>query len=96
MRTVSIADLVGSRVVLADGTRLGPVVDLEVTRGPEFRVTNLLIGTSAWLYRLDIHRLRIPLLGPRRKPLKVPWSAVAQCDAFTVTLKPGCDPRKTA
>ena len=82
-RTLRIADIVGSRIVDADGKRLGRVVDLELdARGRE--VTALVLGRSAWLHRLHLQRLL-----RRHRAQRVKWSSVATFEGGTIRLKEG-------
>lgn len=51
---VTVLDLLGRRVLDADGRSLGLVRDLEAERRDgDLRVTRLLVGTSAWRTRLS-------------------------------------------
>jgi sporulation protein YlmC with PRC-barrel domain len=82
-RTLRIADLVGSRIVDADGRRLGRVVDLELdARGGD--VGALVLGRYAWLHRLHLGRLL-----KRGRTQGVKWSSVAEFERGEVRLKPG-------
>ena len=85
---VRIEDLIGSRVLTAEGDRVGRVVDLEVTPG-DYRVTALVLGRYGWLERLDIGKSFAGRLMLRDSPSVIPWSAVARFEPWIVTLKPG-------
>jgi PRC-barrel domain len=56
-RKVRVADLVGSRIVDSDGRIIGRVVDLAVTDGPPYRLTEILSSGWEWLDRLEVLRL---------------------------------------
>ena len=86
---VSMADLIGSKIVTADGKKIGHVVDIEVTRGPEYEVTGLVFGRYAWLYRFDVLYPFARAFGLDVEPDTIPWHAVERFEQFTVILKPG-------
>ena len=95
-RTRSVADLVGSRVIDADGATLGRVVDLAATTGDGHRLLGLEIGVSAWLDRLDLSTLtkrhRFP--SSRRR---IAWDQIDRIEDYRIHLKPGAtiqDPDK--
>lgn len=81
-----LEDLVGSRIITPDGREIGHVVDVLVTRGPEYRVTHLLYGRHAWPYRLHLKEPKIhdDEQGPA---YMIPWEDVERFEHFTVTLK---------
>lgn len=90
--TIYIADLVGSKIVTAEGRTIGRVIDLRVTPGPEYRVIALECGLSGWLHRLHVLR-RVAMLLPRQgEPRVIPWEDVARYDRYVVALKPGREP----
>ena len=80
-KTISIADLLGSRILSADGRRIGHVVDLRVD-SQTYAVSDLLVGHMAWLRRLRIYR-------GVHKPHAIPWSAVESFDRYTIRLSKG-------
>ena len=88
VRKVRAAELISSRVVTADGRELGKVVDLHLSAGPGYEVTELLIGPAGWLERLDIARLFSARIA-RSQPDRIPWSAVDRFERNRVILKPG-------
>ena len=87
--TISIADLIGSKIVTADGKKVGHVVDIEVTRGSEYEVTGLVFGRYAWLYRFDVLYPFARAFGLDVEPDTIPWHAVERFEHLTVILKPG-------
>ena len=87
--TISIADLIGSKIVTADGKKIGHVVDIEVTRGSEYEVTGLVFGRYAWLYRFDVLYPFARAFGLDVEPDTIPWHAVERFEHLTVILKPG-------
>ncbi|HXM56195.1 MAG TPA: hypothetical protein VOB72_12460 [Candidatus Dormibacteraeota bacterium] len=89
MRRIEIEDLVGGRVVDAEGRTQGHVVDILVTGLPRPEVVALALGASAWLGRLEVDSPLRRLL--RRTRVKVvPWRHVAEVEGrTTIRLKPG-------
>jgi len=85
---IRIEDLIGSKIITADGRKLGHVVDIHVTREREPEVIALVYGRLAWLYRLGVLYPFSHLLHLTFHPYTVPWSAVAKFEHLTVTLKP--------
>jgi sporulation protein YlmC with PRC-barrel domain len=74
-------ELVGRRVVTADGHHIGHVADLAAEpREGKLAVTELLVGTSAFLRRIGSKQ--IGLFGVR--PHRVPWSAIARIEEAVV------------
>lgn len=86
-RRITIGDLVGSTVVTAEGKRVGRVVDVQATRGPEYRVVALDYGLYAWLYRVHVLRALTRRLSGREEPHTVPWEAVDRIEGTKVWLK---------
>lgn len=86
--TLRLADLIGSRVVTAAGQRLGHVVEIEVSLGPEYRVLALLLGRSGWLDRFGLWR---PKRSRGRRRQVIPWLAVERFERCTITLRPDAD-----
>ncbi len=82
-----LADLIGSRVVAADGTGLGHVVDLVVSRDDGYRVIALDVGAMAWLDRLDMTKAT-SAFGPWRGRRQIPWEHVDRFERLTIHLKP--------
>ena len=93
-RTIYIEDLIGSKIVTAEGKHLGHVVDLQFTGGPEYQVTTLVFGEPAWLYRYDVLEAFTKTFGVYLKPHIVPWDSVERFEHFVVTLKPGTTPQR--
>jgi len=91
--TISIADLIGSKIVTAGGKRIGHVVDIEVTSGPEYEVTGLVFGRYAWLYRFDVLYPFARVFGLDVEPDTIAWDAVERFERLVVTLKPGHEPK---
>jgi sporulation protein YlmC with PRC-barrel domain len=89
-RTIEIEDLVGGRVVDAEGRTLGHVVDVLVTGLPRPEVVALALGAGAWLARLEVDSPLLRLLRRSRRVKVVPWRHVdAVEDRRMIKLKPG-------
>jgi len=88
-----IEDLVGSKIVTAEGKKIGRVVDIQITPGPQYEVSELIFGEYAWLYRFHVLRPLAKTFGLHHQPKIVPWSAVARFERFVVTLKAGHESR---
>ena len=84
-----IADLIGSKIVTAEGKRIGRVVDIQISTDPEHEVFALIFGEYAWLYRFHVLRPFARTFGLHHQPQIVPWSAIDRFDRFVVTLKAG-------
>lgn len=68
--------LLGKRVIAADGESVGRVADLVAERrGEELQVTALLVGNASLLRRIAFRRLALFRVAP---PRKVPWSLIAE------------------
>lgn len=88
-----LADLIGSKIVTAEGKRVGRVVDVQISMYPEHEVSALIFGEYAWLYRLHVLRPLAKTFGLHHQPQIVPWSAVDRFEHFVVTLKAGQESR---
>jgi hypothetical protein len=93
--SLTIEELVGSKVVTAEGQQLGRVTEVQVTPGPEYRVIGLDVGLSAWLARLHLLGRLVALCGTDIKPRTASWDDVDRYERFTVTLKPGHELRES-
>ena len=86
-RSIRVGDLVGSRVVTAEGKTLGRVAEVRATRQPPHRVTVLDLGPHGWLERLHVSARSV--FGWSGEPHGIPWDAVDRFEHGTVVLKPG-------
>lgn len=87
--TFFMEDLIGSKIVTAEGQEIGHVVDALISEGPEYCVTHLLYGRSGWLYRLHVFEPITQKFGLHVPSHVIPWEAVERFERFTVTLKSG-------
>lgn len=90
-RTVFIEDIVGSKIVTADGKRIGRVTELLSTQDGSHEVIGLVYGRSAWLYRLHVLEPLAEKFGYGLEPHIVPWDAVDRFENFVVVLKAGSE-----
>ena len=89
-RTIFIGDLLGSKILTADGIHIGHVVDIQLTRSDEHKATALVYGAHGWLYRW--HVLVVPFasrFGLSFEPDTIPWNAVDRFEYLTIILKRG-------
>lgn len=91
-KTLFIGDVLGSKIVTAEGRRIGHVVDIECTPGREQTVAALVFGKHGWLYRWRVVHPFTEKPGLRIEPDTLPWDAVESFEHFTVKLKPGREP----
>jgi sporulation protein YlmC with PRC-barrel domain len=82
-----VSDLLGSKIVTAGGKVLGHVADLQLTRGPEYRVTGLIYGIGGWLFRLHVLNPFRGDHGERPQPQVIPWDPVESFEHPVVKLK---------
>ena len=85
--------LVDFRAGSREGKRVGRVVDIQISLGPEHEVSALIFGEYAWLYRFHVLRPFARTFGLRHQPQIVPWSAVDRFERSVVTLKVGQESR---
>ena len=95
IKTVRIEVMLGSKIVTAEGKKIGHVVDIELTRGRVHKVTALVFGKHGWLYRWHVLHPIAEKFGLRIEPDTVPWDAVDHFEGLTITLKPGREPTKS-
>jgi hypothetical protein len=93
VRTVRIADLLGRKIVTADGRTVGHVVDVRVTRGPRYRVTALEFGAAGLLDRFHVLGALWTPGGGKSRSQAISWDDVDRFDGSTFTLKAGRAPR---
>jgi sporulation protein YlmC with PRC-barrel domain len=91
---ISLSDLIDSKVVTAEGEKVGRVVDVQVTPHPPHEVLALICGSLGWLERLAILRPFIKAFGREPKQKNVPWEAVDRYENLKVYLKPGRQPEE--
>ncbi|HEX8939780.1 MAG TPA: PRC-barrel domain-containing protein [Candidatus Limnocylindrales bacterium] len=84
---LSIEDLVGARVVTADGTPRGTVVDVLASPPPRMRLEGLVVGKWGWLQRL---RVAARLRGSTERATRfeqIDWLAVDHWDGLRIVLR---------
>ena len=85
---VHYRELLGRRVVAADGRDLGRVADLVAEPwGEALRVTALLVGPGAIARRIGFRRSALLRVAP---PRRIPWELVDRLDG-RISLRVGCD-----
>ena len=83
----SLSDLLGSKIVTAEGKTLGHVLDIQLTSGPDYRVEALLYGQSGLLHRFHVLNPFQPRRKPSSPPAGIPWGAVEALDHRYIRLK---------
>src|SRR5437763_129324 len=86
-RTIFIGDLLGCKILTAEGRHIGHVVDIQLTRGNEHKATSLVYGVHGWLYRWHVLASFANKFGLRFEPDTIPWNAVDRFENLTVIIK---------
>ena len=86
-----IGNILGTKIVTAEGKMIGHVADIQLSPGPDYTVVALIFGRRGWLFRLHILNPFSSVEKRPRKPKTVPWDAVDRIEGGSVILKPGCD-----
>jgi sporulation protein YlmC with PRC-barrel domain len=89
-----ISELLSCKIVTAEGKFVGHVVDVQLTPDPPYRVTALLFGQHALLYRLHVLDLFKKRSSSPQMPDRVLWETIDRIEPPTVILKPGRQPEK--
>jgi sporulation protein YlmC with PRC-barrel domain len=84
-----MGDLLTRKIVTAEGTKVGHVADIQLSKGPEYKIVGLMYGNHGWFYRLHV----LNPFGKRKKhPGKsdvVQWEDIDSIDKEgLITLKP--------
>jgi sporulation protein YlmC with PRC-barrel domain len=87
MRTTSIADLIGARIIGTDGSRHGTVVDVVVSKDGSFRLLELVIGRGGWIERMNMASILHPH-DSRHHPHRIAWSSIDHIEEGRVYLEP--------
>ena len=87
-RKMLVGNLLGSKIIDADGRVLGHVADIQVSPQPPYEVQGLFYGERGWL-----HRFHVPANFPdeasgRRAACYVSWHFVERLEPGRVFLKP--------
>jgi sporulation protein YlmC with PRC-barrel domain len=90
MKTERLANLIGRRVIDAEGQKIGDVVDVVLDREDDFRIVAIEVGTTGW-----VHRLNIAGTIQRRRDLQgvpqIRWSEIASIEKNRITLTKGAE-----
>ena len=84
-----IGNILGKKIVTAEGKTIGHVADIQLSPAPEYAVVALIFGRRGWLFRLHVLNPFASLEKRNRKPKTVPWDAVDRIEGGIVILKPG-------
>ncbi|GCF10302.1 PRC-barrel domain-containing protein [Dictyobacter arantiisoli] len=88
---IFLGDLMGCKIVTAEGKVLGHIHDVEISAGPEYQVTALLYGRGG--LENHLHMLN-PFRGeqqPPARPKSIPWRKIASIEQHTVRLRASKD-----
>lgn len=86
-RRLRVGDLISSRVINAAGHDLGKVVDMRVSANGRYEALELLVGSTGWLDRLNLHWLFRDT--GIREPDRIPWARVDRFENACVYLTDG-------
>jgi sporulation protein YlmC with PRC-barrel domain len=87
MSTRSLADLIGSKVIAADGSHLGGIVDVVVSEDGSFRLVELVIGRRGWIERLNMANVVRPHDSGDRSD-RISWTRIDRIEGPHIYLKP--------
>jgi sporulation protein YlmC with PRC-barrel domain len=85
MKTERLANLIGRRVIDAEGQKIGNVVDVVLDRDDDFRIVAIEVGSTGWVHRLNI----AGTIQRRRDLVGVPqihWGDIATIEHDCITL----------
>jgi hypothetical protein len=85
--TFFITDLLGCKIVTTEGKNIGRVVDMHLSPGPDFQITDLVYSHSAFLYKLHILRTLATRFGMHIEQGTIPWAAVDQYERAILTVR---------
>ncbi|HEX4207769.1 MAG TPA: PRC-barrel domain-containing protein [Ktedonobacteraceae bacterium] len=87
--TFFIGDLLGSRIITAEGKVLGRVADIQLTSGPDYKIIALMYGQEGRFHRLHILTSFHVSGHQQLRSNTVPWAAVESFTHSIVKLKAG-------
>jgi sporulation protein YlmC with PRC-barrel domain len=83
-----IGELLNCKIVDNQGRSIGHVADIQLTKGPEYRIYAFLYGEKGRLYRLHVLNPFEERRGVPAQPKKVLWEEVEQIKPGIIILKP--------
>lgn len=88
-RKIFLNDLLGCKIITAEGKMLGRIRDVEISEGPRYQVKALLYGWGGIANHLHVlNPFRGQLQEPPR-PQAIPWHEVESIEAHAVRLRAG-------
>lgn len=84
-----ISDVLGCKIITAEGKFIGHVADLRLTTGYTHKVTALYYGGIGWLHRWHVLYPFTELFGLRPEAGELPWEAIERFSEHKIHLKPG-------
>lgn len=85
----SISNLLGHKIVTAEGKRIGHVADIVLTQEAPYRVTGFLYGESGWEHRLHLLNPFSKVDHSQTEPDALSWDDVERIERSTIVLKQG-------
>lgn len=83
-----IGDLLRCKLVTSEGKLVGHVTDIQLSKGPEYRILAFIYGRRGFLYRLHVLNPFRRLGDEETPPDKIPWEMIAQIAFPVILLKP--------
>lgn len=83
----TVGNLLGRRIVAADGTSFGRVADIQLTERSPYVVIALLRGRWGLLHRLHVLNPFTERHSRSHKPARIPWEAVERIERERIVLK---------
>lgn len=83
----TVGNLLGRRIIAADGTFFGRVEDIQLTDRPPYVVIALLCGRWGLLHRLHVLNPFTERYSRSHKPARIPWEAVERIEGKRIVLK---------
>ena len=83
---ICISDLLGCKIVTAEGQCLGRVMDIQLSEGPEYSVIALMFGRGALMHRWHVLN---PFRTHKEQVVRiycVPWEAVGTLEKAVICL----------
>ncbi len=82
-----ISNLLGHKIVTAEGKRIGHVADVVLTQEDPYKVTGLLYGESGWEHRLHLLNPFTKVEHSQTKLDTLSWDDVDRIEGNTIVLK---------
>ncbi|HEY7413699.1 MAG TPA: PRC-barrel domain-containing protein [Ktedonobacteraceae bacterium] len=84
-----IGQLLGSRIVTAEGKVIGHIADLQLSDDPPYDIIAIYFGKGGWLHRWHVLYPFAQLFGWRSVAHRIHWEAVASIKHSQIVLRAG-------